>query len=390
MCYQPRPGHRKRQSQSSQWWPWAKKKPRQWSCDKCTYSNSPNDNKCASCGKERKTFFSFFSNLFTNKNSNSSTPSVPSTGPSCDPSEWTCSQCTYRNSASDSECKQCSNCKAWDESMREDSYEMIRSPDDNDVIMTSHNGRHCGRQDGTPVDVDDVMIIGDDVTNDDVMIINDDKDDKWECGDCTLHNDIGNSKCSACGSTNKLKVTRTSSHSNPTTHWSCPHCTMHNDINSVCCKACKRNGKKKSLVTSFDPVTQWKCQGCSLHNKITDVKCAACNGRRDRDVAKKHDDVTANSTNQWQCIHCSLLNDNNSNMCSACGGIYLPKAAMVTREISTTSSSESSMRKTRLYTNHTAYISILGEDKRNLIDQDAMNHYNRILQFCKQVNERKL
>ena len=164
---------------------------------------------------------------------------------------------------------------------------------------------------------------------------------------------------------------------------------MHNNIDSVYCKACKRTGKKKSLVTSFDPLTQWKCQDCSLYNKITDVKCVACGHRRDRDVAKRHD-VTVNTTGQWQCIHCSLLNNNNNNTCSACGGIYQPKVPMVTREISTTSSLESSMRKTRLYTNHTAYISILGTDKRNLMDQDAMNRYNHILQFCKQVNERKL
>lgn len=400
-CQQPRPGHRKRQNQSSHWWPWTKKKPRRWVCDKCTFSNNPTDNKCALCGKDKKGFFSnLFSGIFTSKNT---PPSVAHKSTSSEPSDWTCSQCTYRNNSSAIECEHCTNCKAWDDTMHHsDSFEIIRSPDersqDNDIIMTSHNGRQ--HDDGTPVDNvmvidDDVMVTSDDVmiTNDDVMISSDDKKHYWECADCTYHNNISNSKCATCGSTNKVftPVAETrimnnkTSNFNPATHWACPHCSLHNSKESVYCKACmnKRTVKEKTPVTSFNPLMQWKCQDCSLYNSNSDANCIVCDSRRNRDVAKKQD-VTINTANQWQCVHCSFYNDTGNNTCSACGGIFLPKVAMVTNKPSTSSSLESSMRRTRLYTNHTAYISISVTDKRNLINQDAMSQYNYILEFCKQ------
>lgn len=406
MCLQPRPGHRKRPNETSQWWPWPKKKPRQWTCDKCSYSNNPSDNKCASCGKAKKGLLSFLSGLFSKNTTNSSAPLSISTmetseGSSSMPSDWICSQCTYCNDSSAIECKQCRNCKVWDDSMNdhEGSYEMLRSQDDRShdddvIIMSSHNGK---QDDGTPVDKEDVMIIDDDdviITNDDVMVTN---ENNWKCSNCTLINKIANTNCSACGSTNReigpvMKTGDKTSNFNPATQWACPHCSMYNSINDTYCSACmnKQSVKKKSPITMFDPLTQWQCQDCSLYNKNDNINCMACCRRRRDDAGKKHD-VSIAPINQWQCLHCSLFNNNDCNTCSACGGIHLPKSSMATKEITMLSSLESSTRRTRLYSsNHTAYISISVRDKRDLINNDAMNHYKRILEFCKQVSEREL
>ena len=266
------------------------------------------------------------------------------------------------------------------------SDDVIRSQDDvshdYDVIVLSHNGRHNNND--TPEDVmviddavftsDDAIITSDDaiITSDNVMIINDDKNiyTTWQCNNCTLVNDINDSKCSACGSIDKkqmmdVKGNKLSSF-DPSTQWACAHCSMYNSNDSLRCVACGIPGKKKTPTASFDPLTQWKCQDCSLHNNITDIKCRACDGRRDRAIVKKKD-VPINPTNRRE-----------------------PKVSMVTKEILSTSSSlESSMRRTRLYTNHTAYISISVRDKRNLIDHEAMSRYQSILEFCKKVRERK-
>ena len=393
-CYQPRPGHRKRQSESqSNWWPWSKKKPRPWSCDRCTHSNNQNDKTCASCGKDKRSFLgSLFSNWFSSKTTNSSASSSVAV---TKPSEWVCSQCTYHNDPSAIECRQCSNHRSWDECMGDD---VIGSQDDashdHDVIMLSHNGIH--HDSGTPEDVmiigdaimtsDDAIIISDDaiITSDqDVMIINDDKNNHttWECNDCTVVNNSNNSKCSVCGSTNKKPMIDIKDNFDPSTQWECAHCSMHNSNSRSRCAACGIPGKKKAPTTSFDPLTQWKCQDCSLHNVNSDTKCRACDGRRDR-VVKKQDIPT----NQWECIHCSLYNSDDSDTCKVCGIYRKPKVSMATKELLSTSSSfEASMRKTRLYTNHTAYISISVRDKRSLIDHEAMSRYQSILEFCKKV-----
>jgi len=354
------------------------------------------------CGKEKKGFFSnFFGSLFT-KNTD---PSTSHTSSSSKPSDWICSQCSYQNSSSTIECELCSNCKAWDDSMKEDnSFEIIRSQDesqDHDVIILdgkysnklSHNGSSVDKED--MMVTDDVMSTNDDVmvTDDDVVIINDKEYSKadptyWQCTKCTLFNDMNNSKCTVCSNTNK-KITppmkeivgnNKTTNFDPTTHWACMHCSLHNSIDNIYCTACsnKRNDKR---MTSFDPVTQWKCLDCSLHNDNSVSHCVVCGGRRNRDV-DKHD-----TTNQWQCVHCSLYNNNDTTMCSACGGIYQPKVSMVTGKLPALSNLEHSMRKTRLYSNHTAFISISVKDKRYLIDQDAMAKYKRILEFCKQVRE---
>ena len=407
-CYRPRPGHRKRQSESqNSWWPWSRKKPRRWSCDKCTYSNNQNDNKCALCGKEKKSFLSnLFTNLFSSRNTNPSTSSSIDVNSLIKPSEWVCSQCTYHNNSSAIQCQRCFNHKAWDESMSEDSHGVIRSQDD-----TSHDhdvNMMISRHDSTPEDVmiiddaiitsDDAIIASDDaiITGDDVFIINDDKGSSnnthttWQCNDCTLFNNVNNSKCSVCGSTSKKPMVNTKivklPSFDPSTQWACAHCSMYNSNNSLRCEACRIPGKKKAPTVSFDPLTQWKCQDCLLHNNNADIKCRACGGRKDRAIVKKQDVPPVCPMNQWQCVHCSLYNNNDSDVCKACGGIY--RQPKVSKEIlSTSSSMESSVRRTRLYTNHTAYISISVRDKRDLINHEAMNRYQSILEFCKKVRE---
>ena len=392
-CDQPRPGHRKRQSESqSNWWPWSRKKPRQWSCDKCTHSNNQNDKNCASCGKEKRSFFGRLSDWFSSKNTNSSTSS--SSVDVTKGSEWVCSQCTYHNDPSAIECRQCSNHRSWDECMGDD---VVGSQDDtshdHDVIMLSHNGIHDDTLEDVMI-IDDAIITSDDaiitsddaiITSDDVMIINDDKNKQktWQCNNCTAFNK-NNSKCSVCGITDKKTMIDVKDNNfDPSTQWACAHCSMHNTNNRSHCAACGIPGKKKAPTTSFDPLTQWKCQDCSLHNINSDTKCRACDGRRDRAVVKKQDVPT----NQWQCIHCSLYNSNDNDTCKACD-IHKPKVSMATKELLSTSSSfESSMRRTRLYTNHIAYISISVRDKRSLIDHEAMSRYQSILEFCKKVRD---
>ena len=403
-CHQPRPGHRKRQGEKqNNWWPWSKKKPRPWSCDKCTYSNSGNNDKCASCGNEKKGFFgNLFSNLFTSRNPGSSNSSSVDVNGFTKPSEWICSQCTGRNNPSAAQCRYCSYHRAWDEPGNEDSYTIISSQDerpshDQDVIMISHDNAPSHRQDS--IVPEDIMIVDDTMhSNDDAVFINDDISDKqhstnhWQCADCTLLNTIDKSKCSACSSTNKksIKADDKLSSFDPLTQWECAHCSMHNSIDNQHCVVCgvmgRRAGKQKAPVTSFDldPSTQWRCQDCSLHNSNGDFKCRVCGGRRDRVFVEKQD-IPAKKL--WQCGYCSLYNDFSCDTCKNCGGIYLqPKVSTeTTRMLSTSTSLESSMRRPRLYTSHTAYISISVMDKRSLIDSEAMSRYQNILEFCKQV-----
>ena len=400
-CYQPRPGHRKRQSEKqSNWWPWSKKKPRPWSCERCTYSNSGNSDKCASCGNEKKGFFSnLISNFFTRRNSDPSS-SVDVNSFTTKPLEWACSQCTGRNNPSAGQCQYCSYHRAWDEAGNEDSFTILSSQDegpshDHDVIMISHDDAPSHGQDSiAPEDmiVDDVMH-----SNDDAVFINDNIIDKehsnkhWECANCTLLNTTDKLKCSMCGSTNKKTIKNDDKLSSfdPLTQWECAHCTMCNSIDNQHCATCgRRAGKKKVPVTSFDfdPSTQWKCQDCSLHNSNSDIKCRACDGRRDRAIIEKQDTP---AKKLWQCGYCLVYNDFSCDTCKNCGAVYRqPEVSTeTTRMFSTSTSLESSMRRPRLYTRHTAYISISVMDKRSLIDSEAMSRYQNILEFCKKVRE---
>lgn len=387
MCLLPRPGHRKRQNKSQWQWPWAKKKS-SWNCEHCSHANDPADKTCASCGEKKKGFLSsLISGFFTNKNTGPSHDIV--NGSSAKPSKWMCSQCTYSNELSATECKQCSNRKIWDECTDgEESYVIISSQQDgshDDDIITSHDSDNHSK-DLVTTDHLTTATIEKECSNNDEPV-------SWECANCTLVNSASDSKCSACLSTMRIILPAMETENDntldfdPTTQWECIHCSLYNSLDNLYCRACgtiseKPAVKRQVLLPSLDPATQWRCETCSLHNNNTDLHCNACHTRRNIDITEKHD-TPINPTNQWQCTHCTVYNNNDSNLCNVCSQ---PKDTMVTKDMSMYNSSmEGSMRKTRLYNNHTAFISISVRDKRDLIDQDAMNRYRRILEFCKRV-----
>ena len=302
----------------------------QWECADCSYHN---DNKRTRCGVCDST--------------NKKVPAKPATATFNPSTHWECSRCSLHNSNKHLQCVA------------------------------------CGTRRKHP-SVDESASSFDPVT-------------QWKCAKCLLYNDNKQSSCSVCHGTKKSVDNSGKSPTvafNSSTHWRCPSCPTINNMVDIQCAACGTKRKHPKVDTSpFNPATQWECATCSLYNDNKHFQCTACHG-----VKKAIPNGTESSTSalnpatHWECIHCSLHNSNSRSRCDACHHLRPKDVTLVrpvvpyTKQVSIVSEPEESISKrTRIYSNHTALVSLSVKNKRDLIDQDALDTYGEILKFCKQV-----
>ena len=306
----------------------------QWECADCLFYNDNKQSRCTACD-------------CTNKKENVVSINTKSPAPLNPSTYWECPRCSLHNSSKNLQCTACGNRRK---------HPSVDSP------ASSFD----------PVK-------------------------QWQCANCSLYNDNKQIHCSACNGTKKTAGKSPNVPFDPSTHWRCSVCPVINKMADIQCVTCGSKRKHSKIDTApFNPAMQWQCAKCSLYNDNTHSQCQACHST-EKTIPTGTVSIL-NPATHWECIHCSLHNSNSRNRCEAChqrrpkSDIQVIPVTPVrpviphTKEISIPSEPETSIdKRTRFYNNHTALMSLSVKNKRDLIDQDALNIYNDILRFCEKV-----
>ncbi|XP_014255422.1 calpain-D isoform X2 [Cimex lectularius] len=221
---------------------------------------------------------------------------------------------------------------------------------------------------------------------------------EWTCRKCTLVN-TGNSKvCIVCGGSKLKSVSLVCDMTlRKGEFWSCPCCTLRNPLSSQCCQACKSHNNKSKLldvpqksITPRSPSPRHSKQKLlhSTGGAIPKQKTIArrnSSGSNYKPVTKlklNTSDNKAESAEEnnycrsWQCVHCTFENRTASPACEMC---QTSRCVSVPTTTTTPCSQKQTFPKVQR--------SELMENLRIIEEREALDKWERIVQYCQENNE---
>ncbi|XP_072171136.1 calpain-D-like [Diadema setosum] len=108
--------------------------------------------------------------------------------------------------------------------------------------------------------------------------------------------------------------------------WACQQCTLENKEDSKECIACGHSKPSTQGASLFQPKeNEWSCRECTYINLDEMTACCMCETPRLSDRTRG-----ANRSGQWSCAECKHLNPNASTSCAFCGNMPIWDGAATT------------------------------------------------------------
>ncbi|XP_003707112.1 calpain-D [Megachile rotundata] len=207
----------------------------------------------------------------------------------------------------------------------------------------------------------------------------------WTCKKCTLLNAASRSTCEACGGS-KLKSIM---HLEDATlrkgeSWVCPSCTLRNPLSAQTCNACKTLAdfldvpKDSRFFGSRSPSPRL----CStpINSKVVTPRHKNSVRRNGSSIGdKRHSRIKDSTHGQWQCKMCTYENKTTNGICEMCQ-ISKNVSQLIGERPRIIESGTSTLTIQRQE-------SVVMENLRQLEEREALEKWERIVQYCKETNE---
>ena len=219
----------------------------------------------------------------------------------------------------------------------------------------------------------------------------------WTCKKCTLVNPVTRSTCEACGGS---KLRSVSFHlEDPTLRknesWVCPSCTLRNPLSAQTCNACKNLADFLELPreTRINPqVAAQRSPSPRLASAVASAVASPMqkivtprhrnsvrkNGATGAANDKRHSKGKDSTNAQWQCKLCTYENKSTNVNCEMCQSSKSLSLMSGDRPRPYHEPSSATLRIQRQE-------SVVMENLRQIEEREALEKWERIVRYCKEV-----
>lgn len=246
----------------------------------------------------------------------------------------------------------------------------------------------------------------------------------WTCKKCTLVNSGSEMACVVCGGSKLRSISLVRDMTlRKGEFWTCPQCTLKNPLTSQICQVCKTANKPPRLlevpISKHAPRSPSPRHGQKSKSNVANPALGAIpkqrqprkngpprssphvrhsrsgvissysNGPVTNELAVIPAQVGARSpSSSWHCIHCTFENRTTSVACEMCqSSRSLSSAASPVPPGTPVSLSPAPSETPPVKVQTVRQESELMEDLRHIEEQEALEKWKRIVQYCKEVSK---